>query len=304
MSTAPAFRPAPPKPRKRPMPDLSWLFHLASLFPLEGMDMRFMQQALVALCLLAPMTAALGVQVLHYRMAFFSDAVGHSAFAGVAIGLVLGVHPHISMPVFGLAVGLCIMFLQRFSALPPDTVIGVVFSAVVASGLAVVSRDNTLARDLQQFLYGDILTLTETDICWLLALFAAFVLFQALAFNRLLYAGTSRVIAKAHRVPAALCEYLFASLLALVVMFSVWSVGVLLVTALLIVPGAAARSLARSAGGMFWWAIAVGLLSAVTGLALSVQPWMHTAAGATIILVACGCFLLSVIAASLRSEIR
>ena len=100
------------------MIDLSWLLHLASLFPLDGMDMRFMQQALVALVLLAPMTAALGVQVVYYRMAFFSDAVGHSAFAGVAIGLVLGVNPHISMPLFGLAVGLIIMFMQRFSALP------------------------------------------------------------------------------------------------------------------------------------------------------------------------------------------
>ena len=286
------------------MPDLSWLFQLASHFPLEGMDMRFMQQALVALCLLAPMTAALGVQVIHYRMAFFSDAVGHSAFAGVAIGLILGVHPHISMPLFGLAVGLIIMFLQRFSALPSDTIIGVVFSAVVASGLAVVSRDNTIARDLQQFLYGDILTLTETDIVWLLVLFAVFVLFQVLAFNRLLYAGTSSTIAKAHRVPVALYEYLFAALLALVVMFSVWSVGVLLVTAMLIVPAASARNLARTAGGMFWWAIAVSLSSAVAGLSLSVQPWLRTATGATIILVSCAWFLISVVTASVRNEHR
>ena len=72
--------------------DISWLLSLAAHFPLEGMDMRFMQQALLALVLLAPMTAALGVQVVHYRMAFFSDAVGHSAFAGVAVGLLLGIH--------------------------------------------------------------------------------------------------------------------------------------------------------------------------------------------------------------------
>ena len=284
------------------MTDLSWLFSLASLFPLDGMDMRFMQRALVALVLLAPMTAALGVQVVHYRMAFFSDAVGHSAFAGVAVGLILGVDPHLSMPLFGLAVGLVIMFMQRFSALPSDTVIGVVFSAVVAGGLAVVSRNNTVARDLQQFLYGDILTMTETDILWLLALFALFVLFQIFAFNRLLYAGTSRVIARAHRVPVALCEYLFAALLALVVMFSVWGVGVLLVTAMLTVPAAAARNFARSAGGMFWWAILVGTSSAVAGLSLSVQPWMGTATGATIILVACLWFLISIVAASIRNE--
>lgn len=284
------------------MPDLSWLFSLASHFPLDGMDMRFMQQALVALVLLAPMTAALGVQVVHYRMAFFSDAVGHSAFAGVAAGLILGVDPHLSMPLFGLAVGLLIMFMQRFSALPSDTVIGVVFSAVVAGGLAVVSRNNTIARDLQQFLYGDILTMTETDIAWLCALFLLFVIFEIAAFNRLLYAGTSGIIARAHRVPVALFEYLFAALLALVVMFSVWGVGVLLVTAMLTVPAASARNFARSAGGMFWWAVLVGTSSAVAGLALSVQPWMGTATGATIILVSCLWFLVSVVAAAVRNE--
>ena len=283
------------------MPDLSWLFHLASFFPLEGMDMRFMQQALVALVLLAPMTAALGVQVVQYRMAFFSDAVGHSAFAGVALGLLFGVHPHLAMPLFGLAVGLLIMFMQRSSALPSDTVIGVVFSAVVAGGLAVISREHAIARDVQQFLYGDILTISEGDIHFLLALFLLFVIFELLAFNNLLYASASGTIARAHGIRAALCEYLFAALLALVAMFSVWGVGVLLVTALLIVPAAAARSLALSACGMFWWSIAIGLASALGGLVLSMQPWMRAATGACVILVGCACFVVSLAVAALRS---
>ena len=282
------------------MPDLSWLFHLASFFPLEGMDMRFMQQALVALLLLAPMTAALGVQVVQYRMAFFSDAVGHSAFAGVALGLLFGVHPHLAMPLFGLAVGLLIMFMQRSSALPSDTVIGVVFSAVVAGGLAVISREHVIARDVQQFLYGDILTISEGDIHFLLALFLLFLLFELLAFNNLLYASASGTIARAHGIRAALCEYLFAALLALVAMFSVWGVGVLLVTALLIVPAAAARSLALSACGMFWWSIAIGLASALGGLVLSMQPWMRAATGACVILVGCACFVVSLAVAALR----
>ncbi len=283
------------------MIDLSWLYHLASFFPLEGMDLRFMQQALVALALLAPMTAALGVQVVQYRMAFFSDAVGHSAFAGVALGLLFGMHPHISMPLFGLAVGLLIMFMQRFSALPSDTVIGVVFSAVVAGGLAVVSREHAIARDVQQFLYGDILTITDADMQFLLLLFLAFLIFQVLAFNTLLYASASATIARAHRIRVALCEYLFAALLALVAMFSVWGVGVLLVTAMLIVPAASARNIAHSAGGMFWWAIVISLVSALGGLALSVQPWMRAATGACVILTGCACFLLSLVAVALRN---
>ncbi len=284
------------------MIDLSFLYQLAAHFPLDGMEMRFMQQALVALVFLAPMTAALGVQVIQYRMAFFSDAVGHSAFAGVALGLLLGVHPHLSMPVFGLCVGLLIMFMQRFSALPSDTVIGVVFSAVVAAGLAVVSREHTIARDIQQFLYGDILTMTEGDLSFLALLFIAFFLFEFFAYNKLLYASSSGTVARVHGIHAAVYEYLFAAILALVVMFSVWGVGVLLVTALLIVPAATARNLATTAGGIFWWAIVVSLLSGIGGLSLSVQPWMRTATGASIILVASLCFLVSLAVVALRGK--
>ena len=85
-------------------------------------------------------------------------------------------------------------------------------------------------------------------------------------------------------------------------MFSVWGVGVLLVTAMLIVPAAAARNFASSAGGMFWWAILVSLTSAVAGLCLSVQPWMGTATGATIILVSCAWFVVSVVVSAARNE--
>ncbi len=284
------------------MIDLSFLYQIASYFPLEGMEMRFMQQAFIALLFLAPMAAALGVQVIQYRMAFFSDAVGHSAFAGVALGLIFGVHPHLSMPVFGLCIGLLIMFMQRRSSLPSDTVIGVVFATVVAAGLAVVSREHTIARDIQQFLYGDILTITEQDISFLLILFLAFVIFEFFAFNKLLYASSCESVAKVHGVHVAVYEYLFAALLALVVMFSVWGVGVLLVTALLIVPAATARNLATTAGGIFWWAIAVSLVSSIGGLSLSVQPWMGTATGASIILIASLCFLISLSAVALRGK--
>ena len=122
------------------MPDLAWAYDILGRLPLDCLQLRFMQQALFALLLLAPMASVLGVEVISFRMAFFSDAIGHSAFAGVALGLILAVDPHISMPLFGLLVGLGIMAVRRRSSLSSDTVIGIVFSAVVAFGLAVVSR--------------------------------------------------------------------------------------------------------------------------------------------------------------------
>ena len=286
------------------MPDLTRLYHLVSLLPFDCLQARFMQQAMLALILLAPMAASMGVQVVSFRMAFFSDAISHSAFAGVALGLIFSVDPHLAMPLFGIGVGFGIMAVQRNSALSSDTIIGVFFSAVMAFGLAIVSRDNAVARDLQQFLYGDILTITESDIRWLLLLFAALTAFQIWGYNRLLYIGLNPVVARAHRIHVAFWQYLFAGLLALVVMFSVWAVGVLLVTAMLIVPAATARNLARTAGGMFWWSLAVSVTSAVAGLAISAQEWARTATGATVILVACGWFLVSAAFAFARGDKR
>lgn len=196
------------------MPDLSPLYELlARLLPFECMRMRFMQQALLGLVLLAPMAAAMGVQVVNFRMAFFADAISHSAFTGVALGLIFAVSPHWTMPAFGIVVGLAIMAAQRRSSLSSDTVIGVFFSAVVAFGLAVVSRDRNAARDIQRFLYGDILTISDGDILGLIVLFATLMAFQAFSYNRMLYIGLNPVLAKAHRVRVAPYQYLYAGLL-------------------------------------------------------------------------------------------
>ncbi len=266
---------------------------LGRLLPFEFLQVRFMQQALIGLLLIAPMTAAMGVQVINFRMAFFADAISHSAFAGVALGLIFAVSPQWTMPLFGLMVGLTIMAMQRRSALSTDTVIGVVFAGVMAFGLAIVSRNANVARDLQRFLYGDILTIDDSGILWLAALFAAVMAFQVWGYNRLLYVGMNPVVAQAHGVRVARYQFAFAGLVALVVMLSIWAVGVLLVTALLIVPAAAARNLARSAGAMFWWAILVSSTSAVAGLLISAQDWARTATGPTVVLCGFVWFLFS-----------
>jgi zinc transport system permease protein len=276
------------------MPDLSVLYEMVSrVLPFECLQARFMQQAFVGLLLLAPMAAALGVQVVNFRMAFFSDAISHSAFAGVALGLIASVDPHWSMPIFGLMIGLGITWVQRSSRLSTDTVIGVAFSAVIAFGLAVISRDRSVARDMQRFLYGDILTISDADILGMAVLFVVLIAFQAYGYNRLLYIGLCPAVARAHQVRTAVYQYLFAGLLSVVVIFSVWAVGVFLVTALMIVPAAAARNMARSAGAMFWWSMIISTTSAMSGLLISGQEWARTATGATIILCAFAWFLLS-----------
>ena len=260
------------------MPDISSICHMLSLLPLDCLKLSFMQQALLAVLLLTPMTAALGVEVISFRMAFFSDAIG--------------------------LVGLAVMAVRRGSALSSDTVIGIVFSAVVAFGLAVVSRQPGMARTMQQFLYGDVLTVSQGEIVCLAVLFVALLIFQIIGYNRLLYIALNPVMARVHGINVCLWQYAFSGLLALVVMFCVWTVGVLLVTAMLIVPAAAGRNFAQTAGGMFWWAQVVAVTSGVAGLLLSAQEWMSTASGATMILVACVWFALSSVWARLRRPHR
>jgi zinc transport system permease protein len=285
------------------MSDLSAVYSIVPVvLPFKCMEARFMQQALIGLLLLAPMAAVMGIQVVNFRMAFFSDAISHSAFAGVAIGLIASINPSITMVAFAVFVGLAITAMQRKSSLSMDTIVGVFFSAVVAFGIAIVSRDRSVARDMQLFLYGDILTISTGDIFKLAALALVIIIFMGLAYNCLLYIGLNHSLARVHRIKVALFQYMYAALLSVVVIFSVRAVGLLLVTALLIVPAAAARNLSRTAGAMFWWAILISVTSAAGGLIISAQEWAYTATGATIILVAFAWFIISSLVSYFRSD--
>lgn len=278
------------------------IYSALGLLPFDCLEPRFMRQALLALLLLTPMTAMLGVHVLNFRMAFFSDAVGHSAFAGLALGLILGAPPQTAVLVFGVVVGFGIMAVRRSSGLSADAAIGIVFSAVVAFGLAVVSRAPGLSREIQQYLYGDILTVGEGEIAIMALLLAALAIFEILGWNKLLALGLSPSLAKVDGIATAFWQYIFAGFLALTVMFCARTVGVLLVTAMLIVPAASGRNFASDMRGLFWWSIVVSLSSGMAGLLLSAQEWLATASGATVILVACLWFALSVLWTKARSR--
>lgn len=263
----------------------------------------FLHRALVGLLLIAPLCAAVGIPVVNFRLAFFAEAIGHSAFTGIAIGLaaasmpgMIGIDPLIPMILFGVAVSLAITYYRRATDLSSDTVIGVFSSGAVAFGLCIImhliSVNKGIDRDtFNNFLTGNILSITPRDIVVLLVFFAFSLVYQAVTYNRQLLVGLNENLAHSLGVRVAYYEYSFAILLALVVMFSIKAVGVLMVTALLVVPAATARNLARTAGGMYWWAVSVSLFSTLVGLIIS--DHFDTATGATAIVTACGCFAVS-----------
>ena len=272
---------------------------LVRVLPEEWARHQFMRYALIECVLLAPICAAMGVKVVNFRMAFFSDAISHSAFAGVAFGFLLNeiyarFDPQIALIVFGVLIGLGIAFVRRKTDLSHDTVIGVFFSTVVALGIAVITTSESRTQDFTPYLYGDILALGPADLALSAVLALVVIVYMLFSFNRLALIGLNAELAHSRSVSVRLHDYLFSLLLALVVTASIRTAGILLVTAMLIVPAATARNVARSARSMFFWALAVGLVSGIAGAIASFSDLLDSVGtGAVIVLAAATLFTLS-----------
>jgi zinc transport system permease protein len=261
------------------------------LLPLAFAEPTFMKRAILAVLFVAPAAAAVGVPLVQFRMAFFSDAIGHSAFTGVALGVILGIHPLLTMVAFGLFVAYAITMVKGRTGLSPDTVIGVFFSTAIALGIAIISARKGLTRNLQEYLYGDLLAISGAEVIWMGALFLGVAVYLFFAFNRILLLGVHEGFARSLGVRGRMLEISFSLVVALVVTTAIRAVGILLVTALLVVPAAAARNVARGAAEAFWIAIAVSLASGIAGIAASYH--LDTATGATIVLFASAFFALT-----------
>ncbi len=274
---------------------------IGQILPFAWLEPTFMKRAFLALLIISPICAMMGVLMVNFRMSFFSDAISHSAFTGIALGVLLNFNPYLTMILFGAVVGIGITRAKRGTELSIDAVIGVFFSAAVALGIAIVSAKKGLTRNLQSFLYGDILAISDSEILWFIGFFVLIVLFMFYSYNKLMLMGINDNVAKVSGIAVQNYEYLFAVLLALTITFSIRAVGILLVTAMLIVPASAGRNFARSATKMFWYSLVISIFSAVVGLALSY--YFDSATGATIILVAVACFVLTHIAKMVRERL-
>ena len=270
------------------------------LLPLSFAEPEFMKRAILAVLLVAPAAAAVGVPLVQFRMAFFSDAIGHSAFTGVALGVLLGIHPLLTMVAFGLFVAWAITRVKGRTGLSPDTVIGVFFSTVIALGIAIISSQKGLTRNLQAYLYGDLLAISGAEILWMAGLFLAVAIYLYIAFNRILLLGVHEGFARSLGIRGRALEISFSLVVALVVTTAIRAVGILLVTALLVIPAASARNVARGSVSAFWTAIAVSLVSGIAGIAASYH--LDTATGATIVLFAAALFALTAIIRLARGE--
>ena len=254
----------------------------------DWLTYEFMRTALWAVLLLVPLLSLLGTLVVNNRMSFFSDALGHSALTGVAIGVMAGVSEYrLVMVVFGAVFALCMNRIRRSRLASTDTVIGVFSSVGVAVGLTLLSARGNLAK-YQSLLVGDILSVTPQELWVLLVALLATLALWLVCFNGFFAVSISPSVARSKGLRTALYDNLFVVLVAVVVMLSIRWVGLLLINAMLILPAASARNVARSMRSYHLLSLLFGLFSGVLGLWLSYYNGVAT--GPTIILVLAAVF--------------
>ena len=253
----------------------------------------FMVRALLAILLIMPLFTCLGTMVVNNGMAFFSDALGHSALTGVGIGMLLGLSGGTDwvMILFAVAFALLMNRIRYMRLASTDTVIGVFSSCGVAVGLILLSRAGGFAR-YQSLLIGDILSITAGQLWGLAITLAVVLVLWVLFFNRLFAVSVHTSLARSKGLPVRLLDHLLVVVLAVVVMLAIRWVGLLLINAMLILPAAAARNFARSIRSYFLLTLCFSLFSGVLGLVVSY--WQAVAAGPTIVLIAAALFFGSI----------
>jgi zinc transport system permease protein len=285
----------------------AWVAELAASGKLPAdFQYPFLVRGCLAILILAPLLGGLSHLVVARRMAFFSAALGQAALTGLSIGLLLGEPlnaPYGGIFAFCLLAALGMVYVKRRSALPPDTLIGVFLALTLGLGIcllvAVTRRFNI--HQVEAVMFGSLLTVTDTDLALLAVAGVGVAALLAREYNDLLLDSLSPPLAAVEGVDSGYVEYLFAVLLTTAIVVSLKVIGALLVEALVVVPAAAARNLARGTRGYLLWSIGLAFLAGAGGLAISTRLPVPT--GGAVVLALSLLFFLTLGFAAARARI-
>ena len=263
---------------------MSIWYTLCDLIPLEMLRWDFMKNALLALLLMAPLFGLLSTMIVTGRMSFFSDALGHSAFTGIAIGSIFGLAAPIWAAVgFSIAFALLFSWVRNRSNQAADTLIGVFSSSAVALGIFIATLGGGSFTKYNKFLIGDILSVTPGEIGMLALVLVGVLVFWMLFANRLSLIAIHPQLASSRGIRVGLAQTLFTAAIAVVVTLSISSVGLLILNSLLVLPAASARNISRNIREYTLFSVLFALLAGLGGLTLSY--YLGSSAGAAISLI-------------------
>ena len=274
---------------------MSLWYALVELLPFEWAQpggMFFMKNALLAVLVISPLFGLLSTMVVTNRMSFFSDALGHSAFTGIAIGALCGLaDPMWCAVAFAVAFSLLFTAVQRRSHLASDTVIGVFSSTAVALGIFIATLDGGSFTKFNSLLIGDILSVEPAKIGLLALILLVVLLLWLRSFNALMIASVHPALASSRGIQVFWQEAIFSAAIAVVVTVSMTWVGLLVINSLLVLPAAAARNLARNMRQYHFCAVVFAVASGLAGLMASY--YLSSSAGASITLCLAAIFLVT-----------
>lgn len=275
----------------------------------EALAYGFVVNALFAGLLIGPVLGGLGTLVVVKRFVFFSEAVGHAALTGVAIGILLGepyTGPYGSLFGYCLLFGLLLNYLRNRTGLSPDTLIGVFLSVSLAVGasLLLVLAGRINIHILENVLFGSVLTVNAQDLAVLTLVSLLVVALTIPMYNRFMLASFNPQLASVRGVLVKPLDYLFVMLVALVTVAAVKVIGAILVGALLVIPAAAARLLSQSLKGFFWLSVLIATFCTLLGIFLPIALELPVPSGASIIIMAGIVFAVAAIARSLLPSLK
>ena len=279
---------------------MSIWYYVCGLLPIEMLQWDFMKNALLALLLMAPLFGLLSTMVVTGRMSFFSDALGHSAFTGIAIGSIFGLAaPAWAAVVFSVFFALLFSYVRHRSNQAADTIIGVFSSTAVALGIFVATMGGNSFTKYNKYLIGDILSITPEEIGLLAITLLAVILFWVFFSNRLCLTAIYPQLASSRGIPVGLSQTLFTVAIAVVVTLSISSVGLLILNSLMVLPAAAARNVARNLRQYHGYSVLFTLFAGISGLTISY--YIGCSAGAAISLILALIFSVTFIFRSRRA---
>lgn len=267
-------------------------YRMVDLLPFSWTGYIFMKNALLAVLVVTPCFGLAGTMVVANRLAFFSDVIGHSSLAGIAIGMVFGmmdVRP--AMIIFAVLIAVAMNIFIEVSGAASDTVIGIILAATTATGIVLLSRGGSFNR-YSDLIVGNILSVQPAEIAGLFLLLVAVVIFWIFFGGYLALLSVDQALVYDRRVSPVVVRTMFTALIAVLVILSIRWIGVLIINALFIIPAATSRIWSGSLRGYYAGSVLLSMVSGVAGLVISF--YWGSAAGATMVLCAVAVYIVSI----------
>ncbi len=259
-------------------------YSICDFLSLEILQWDFMKNAFLAVLIMTPLFGLTSTMVVTGRMSFFSDALGHSAFTGIAIGCIFGISAPTGIAViFSIVFSLLFSFVRSRSNHAADTLIGVFSSTAVALGIFIATLGGGSFTKYNKYLIGDILSVTPAEIGMLAIVLVAVFVFWILFSNRTILTAIHPQLASSRGIPTTFSQTVFTTMVAIIVTLAISWVGLLILNSLLVLPAASSRNVARNLKQYHGISVLFALLAGISGLVISY--YLGTSAGAAICLV-------------------